>query len=277
MGNWVDAAQIVSGLAALVALRLSIVTTRAARRVPMTDSYLASWKAILDVIAVASEGRDAPPDEQTADALMRQFSAADHQLSVIEAMLRVRLYGRDVRSQLNNLLIDVLYEIPDIRRPESTLGLDAAPRPGWAHCSDEEWLRVNNSIPFTMMYASELWDLPGESGGEGLMKWYLPTVLHGLAARPDTVTSPTAPAQRQLAFLLDGYLNAFVLPWIRDASREALMGSLSLRDRLRLLQVHRDTSRHRRLSRRLRRMPDHHLGLFDPTRTPPKSGPTRVR
>ena len=94
--NWVDAAQVASGVAALAAVWLSVVTARSARRVPLTDAYMGAWQSILDVLTVATERRKEPPPEEDADRLMRRFEAADHQLSVIEATLRVRLYGRAI-------------------------------------------------------------------------------------------------------------------------------------------------------------------------------------
>src|SRR4051794_27397768 len=113
--NWVDAAQVASGVAALAAVRLSVVTARTARRVPLTDAYMGAWQSILDVLTVATERRKEPPPEEDTDRLMRRFGAADDQLSVIEATLRVRLYGRAIRHDAKCLLIDTLYDNPEIR------------------------------------------------------------------------------------------------------------------------------------------------------------------
>ncbi|MGY2702209.1 hypothetical protein [Nocardioides sp. HB32] len=233
MGDWVNAAQVASGVAALAAVWLSVVTARSARRTPLTEPYMAAWRSVLEVLTVATESRDEPPPEQEADALMRQFRAADHQLSAIEATLRVRVYGRAIRGDLNNLLLDVLYDDPEIREPgDHPLTTEHTPRPAWAGCSDEQWEQVINSVPFASMWISQVWELPGRPWDteEGLMRWYYPVVLQGLYVDPEhSVTAPGAPAQQQLAFMLSMYVDSFVLPWVRDASREALMGRLGLR------------------------------------------------
>lgn len=262
----VDLAQVVSGLAALAAVCLAVATARAGRRVPLTDAYMGAWRSILDVIAVATEGRSEPPPEERADELMRQFNAADHRLSVIEAMLRVRLYGRDIRHDLKSLLLDVLYDNPDIRGTDGRpLTLADMPRPGWADCSDSQWLRVANSVPFTSMLASQVWSLPGRlDDDDGLMRWYFPTVLEGLDAR-DSVTAPSAPPQQQLAFMLGGYVDAFLLPWIRDASREALLGRIGLRGHRMLWRRRRYRWRYAPPWRRRRRVAYHGVALFSPT------------
>ena len=230
--KWVDGAQLVSGFAAIAAVWLAVVTARAGRRVPLTDAYMSAWQAILDVVEVAAEGKSEPPTEERSDRLLRQFNGADHKLSVIEATLRVRVYGREIRHDLKNLLIDVLYDNPDIRQVSARpLSLSEFPRPDWADCTDEKWLGVANSVPFTSMLVSEVWDLPGQLGDtDGLMRWYYPTVLKGLDAR-DSVTAPSAPPQAQLAFMLSAYVDAFLLPWIRDAAREALLGRLGVHAR----------------------------------------------
>ena len=187
---------------------------------------MSAWQSILDVVEEATEGRTEPPPEERADLLLRQFNSADNKLSVIEATLRVRVYGRQIRHDLKNLLIDVLYDNSEIRAPGRPLSLADFPRPEWADCTDDEWLGVVNSVPFTSMLVSQVWDLPGELGdGEGLLRWYYPTVLGGLSAT-DSVTAPTASPQAQLAFMLSAYLDTYLLPWIRDASREALLGRL---------------------------------------------------
>lgn len=200
---------------------------------------------------------------------MTRFNSADSQLSVIEATLRVRVYGRSIRFDLNSLLIDTLYDNPDIRAvpPHASLTADDVPRPAWAHCTDDEWQGVINSVPFNAMWISQLWDLPGGpwlglDDQNRLMRWYAPIVLGGLRT-PGLVTSPDAPTQQQLAFLLKAYTNAFVLPWIRDASREALMGRLGARG-YRLLWRRRHT---RWLRRAVRGHPqtDPVLTSFDPT------------
>jgi hypothetical protein len=257
--NWVDAAQVVSGIAALAAVWLSVVTARSARRVPLTDAYMGAWQSILEVLTTATERREAPPPEAEADRLMRQFRAADHQLSVIEATLQVRVYGRAIRHDLTNLLIDVLYDDPDIREPGRPLTLADMPREEWARCSDEEWVRVVNSVPFAAMLVSQVWSLPDQPDDpDGLMQWYFPTVLQGLDAR-DSVTAADAPPQQQLAFMLGAYVDAFLLPWIRDASREALMGSLGPRG-------YRALWRKRRGWRRVpARRVNFGIGLFEPT------------
>ena len=262
--NWVDAAQVVSGFAALAAVWLAVVTARTSRRVPLTDAYLAAWQTILDVVEEASEARAEPPAEDRADLLMRRFKGADHTLSVIEAMLRVRVYARGIRSDLNNLVIDALYDNPDIRlAPSQPLNLPDFPRPEWAECSDEQWLRVVNSIPFASMLISQVWDLPDEVDNEsGLMRWYYPTVLQGLDAR-DSMTAPSAPPQEQLAFFLGAYLNAFLLPWIRDATREALLGRVGLRGYWKLWRLRRQRWRYAPPWRR--RVSYGGLTLFSPT------------
>ena len=145
-------------MAALAAVWLSVVTARSARRVPMTDAYLEAWQSILDVLAVATERRKELPSVEEADALMRQYRAADHKLSVIEATLRVRVYGREIRHQLKNLLLDVLFDDPEIREaPEAGFELTLAitPKADWATCSDEDWLRVMNSVPISSLFASD--------------------------------------------------------------------------------------------------------------------------
>lgn len=247
---WVSAAQIVSGVAALVAVWIGVVTVRSARRVPLTDTYMSGWQSIIDVLTVASERRESPPPEETADELIGRFRSADQKLAVVEATLGVRLYGREIRHDLHNLLVDVLYDNPNIRGAESVwLGLIDVPRPEWAECSDEDWVRVVNSVPFNVMFASELWSLPGQPEDlDGLMRWYYPVVLHGLGAR-DSVTSPHAAPQQQLSFMLSAYVDAFVLPWVRDASREALMGRLGVRGRLALQRKWRRQRSLRGLSR----------------------------
>lgn len=261
----VDLAQVVSGFAALAAVWLAVVTARAGRRVPLTDAYMSAWQSILDVLAVATESRPEPPPEARADELLRQFNAADHRLSVIEATLRVRLYGRDIRHDLKNLLVDVLYDNPDIRGTDGRpLTLADFPRPEWAKCSDDEWVRVVNSVPFASMLVSQVWSLPGRlDDDDGLMRWYYPTVLQGLDAR-DSVTAPSAPPQRQLAFMLGGYVDAFLLPWIRDASREALLGRLGLRGHRALWRQRRHRWRYAPPWRR-RRVGHYGMALFSPT------------
>ncbi|KQW45059.1 hypothetical protein ASC77_19960 [Nocardioides sp. Root1257] len=230
--GWVDAAQVSSGFAALAAVWLSVVTARSARRVPLTDAYMGAWQSILDVLAIATDvSRSEPPPKDDSDRLLQRVRAADHQLSVIEATLRVRVYGRAIRLDLINLLIDVLYDNPEIRDIDGTwMTLEDMPRATWADCSDEDWVRVINSIPFASMLVSEVWDLPGRPWDteQGLLRWYYPTVLQGLNART-SVTAPTASPQLQLAFMLGAYVDAFLLPWIRDASREALMGRIGWR------------------------------------------------
>ena len=187
-----DAAQVVSGFAALAAVMLAMATAKAGRRTPLTDAYMGAWQSILDTVAVATESREEPPPDESADLLMRQFKSADHRLSVIEATIRVRLYGRDIRHDLKNLLLDVLYDNHDIREP-GVLTLSDFPRPEWAGCSDEEWVRVVNSVPFASMLVSQVWSLPGRTDdSDGLMRWYYPTVLHGLGAH-DSVTASDAP------------------------------------------------------------------------------------
>jgi len=228
---------VVGGLAALAAVWLSVATAKAARRVPLTDSYMSAWRSILDVLAIAAEGRDRPPAEDEADRLMRQFRAADHQLSAVEASLRVRVFGRAIRSDLNNLLVTTLYDEPSLREPTVWLTVADVPRPLWAACSDEEWECVINSVPFTAMFTSEVWGMPGMADdADGLLRWYFPVVLNGLARSDDDVTAPNAAPQRQLAFMLGAYVNSFVLPWIRDATREALMARLGWRGQVRLWQ-----------------------------------------
>lgn len=263
--KWVDVATVASGFAALAAVWLSVVTARSARRVPLTDPYMTAWQSILEVLSVATEGRDQPPHEDQADQLLRQFNAADYQLSVTEATLRVRVYGRAIRHDLKNLLIDVLYDNPDLRVTVDShqLTLRTMEKPEWATCSEDEWQSVVNSVPFASMLISQVWSLPGQlDDNDGLMKWYYPTVLQGLKSK-DSVTAPTAAPQQQLAFMLGAYVDAFLLPWIRDASREALMGRVGLRG-------HRTLWRGRRYRWRYappwRRHPAHNgLSLFDPT------------
>ena len=263
--GWVNAAQVVSGFAALAAVWLAVVTARTARRVPLTDAYMGAWKSILDVLAVATEGRSEPPSEESADRLMRQFNAGDHQLSVIEATLRVRVYGRDIRHDLKNLLLDVLYDNPEIRQADiPRLTVADVPRPEWADCSDEDWLGVVNSVPFTWMFVNMMWSLPGRLDDDaGLMRWYFPTVSRGLDAR-DSVTAPSAPPQQQLAFMLGSYVDAFLLPWIRDASREALMGRVGVRGYRALWRQRRRRWRYAPPWRR-RRVDYSGLNLFSPT------------
>lgn len=266
MSNWVDAAQVVSGFAALAAVWLSVVTARSARRVPLTDAYMSAWQAILEVLSVATDpSRAEPLPEDEADLLMRQFRAADHHLSVIEATLRVRVYGRVIRHQLTNLLIDVLYDNPEIREASADrLTVQDMPREDWATCSDEEWLRVVNSVPFASMLVSQVWDVPGQRDDDhnSLMRWYYPTVLESLNS-PNSVTAPSAPPQQQLTFFLRAYVDYFLLPWIRDASREALMGRLGLQG---YRALWRGRLRHWRHVRQWRDLRTHgHLGLFEPT------------
>lgn len=251
-GDWVDAAQVVSGFAALAAVLLAMVTVRAGRRAPLTDAYMGAWQSILDTVAVATESREKPPPDENADLLMRQFNSADHRLSVIEATMRVRLYGREIRHDLKNLLIDALYDNHDIREPRAALTLSDFPRPEWAGCSDEEWLQVANSVPFASMLVSQVWSIPGRSDdSDGLMRWYYPTVLQGLGAH-DSVTASDAPPQRQLAFMLGAYVDAFLLPWIRDATREALLGRIGLRGHLSLWRQRRQRWRYAPPGRRHR-------------------------
>lgn len=156
--------------------------------VSVADAYMGAWQSILDVLAVATERRSEPPPEESADRLMRQFNAADHQLSVIEATLRVRVYGRAIRHDLTSLLVDVLYANPEIRQVDDRpLTLGDFPRPEWANCSDEKWLSVVNSIPFGAMLVSQVWSLPGRlddeddtaaGGGSGVTGLGLALALH---------------------------------------------------------------------------------------------------
>lgn len=264
--DWVAAAQVASGLAALAAVALAVSTARAARRVPMTDAYLGAWREVLMVLAAATERRDEPPPEDEADGLRRRFRDADHQLTAIEAALRVRVYGRAIRADLNNLLIDVLYDNPEVREVRvDALMAEMMPRAEhpWATCADEQWVRVLSSVPFASMLASQVWGRPGRpEDHDGLLRWYYPVVLKGLDAT-DSVTAPDAAPQQQLAFMLAAYVDSFLLPWIRDASREALMGRLGVRG-YRLLWGQR--RRRWRLDPPWRRRPRYPGPvLFDPT------------
>lgn len=262
--QWVDAAQVASGFAALAAVWLAVVTARTSRRVPLTDAYMAAWQSILDSIAEATERREEPPPEVRADLLMRRYRSADHRLSVIEATLRVRVYGRGIRHDVHNLMVDLLYDNPDIRHNSSAqLTLSDFPRPEWAGCSDEDWVRVVNSVPFSSMLISQVWDLPDDVDTDnGLMRWYYPTVLRGLDAH-GSMTAASAPAQAQLAFFLDAYLNAFLLPWIRDATREALLGRVGLKGYRALWRQRRKSWRYAPPWRRRVRYDG--LALFSPT------------
>lgn len=232
---WVNAAQIASGIAALVAVWVAIRTASAGRRAPLADAYLTAWQSILEVAGTAAYDDDKPPSVERANALMKQFELADQRLTVIEATLGVRLYGRDARFDLANFVHSALFDDPEVRDAGTQpLSLSAIPRPDWAHCSDEEWLRVANSVPFASMLVHQVWSVPGDPDNtEGLMKWYYPVVLRGLDTRA-SVTSSSAPAQQQLSFFLSNYVDSFVLPWIRDAAREALLGRVGLRGRLKL-------------------------------------------
>lgn len=261
MSSWVDLAQVASGLAALAAVVLSVSTIRSARRVPLTNAYMEGWQGILDVLVIACENRDSPPPVDESDQLMRKFKAADHRLSVVEATVGARVYGGTIRLDLNNLLIDTLYDDPDIRtvgvRPLTTTDL---PKDEWADGSDEDWERVINSVPFTCILANHMWGIPGKTDDyDGLMRWYYPVVLQGLRY-PGWASSPDTSAQRQLASLLNAYVNSFVLPWVRDASREVLMGRVGWRNRMLLV---RDNLTH--WIRRERKRDSHAQTLFRST------------
>lgn len=269
MSNLVDAAQVASGLAALAAVWLSVTTARAARRVPMTDAYVGAWQSILDVVTAAAAYREEPFPRDEAERHMRQFRAADKHLSAVEAALRVRVYGRDIRFDLHNLVVDVLFSAREAPEPVGH-GLTVAdyPRPLWADCSNDEWERVINSVPVGWMLATQICGLPGDPDDtEGLLRWYYRVVLGGLGrSDADTVTAPDSPPQAQLAFLLNAYVDTFLLPWIRDATREALIGRLGPRGRARLWRQRRQRLRHVRMPWWPRpAVPG--VRLFDPTDT----------
>jgi len=64
--------------------------------------------------------------------------------------------------------------------------------------------------------------------------------------------------------MLGGYVDSFLLPWIRDASREALMGRIGVRGHRALWRRRLRHWRHAPLRRRRRRA-DPGLYLFNPT------------
>jgi len=52
-----------------------------------------------------------------ANVLRRQYRAADHKLAVIKPTQRVRVYRREIRHRLKNVLIGVRFDDPAFESP----------------------------------------------------------------------------------------------------------------------------------------------------------------
>lgn len=221
--EWVDAAQVASGLAAVMALIFAATTVRASRRAPLAESYLRAWETILDIVVEASHGGPKAPDTDQAEKLLREYRSADQRLAVLEAALGVKAYGRDIRHDVHNILMDVLFEDTEARRDLTPLPNDVLEPPDWA--DPETWPRVSTSVAISSLLCNHIFDHPGDvnGGGDDMLNWYAPRVLRALD-NPDSVYSPLAEPQYQIARLLSDYHNDFLLPWVRDATREALLG-----------------------------------------------------
>lgn len=179
------------------------------------------------MVVEASRAGPEPFTIERADELTHQYRAADNRLTVLETALGVKAYRRSIRHDLNNILLDVLYEDTGARHDLTPLSSDEWPPPGPVRPAD--WSRVTTSAAISSLLLNQAMERPGVPGDdtEGVLRWYVPRVLDALD-NPDSVYSPDAPAQQQLARLLGDYHNDFLLPWVRNATREALLGRRGL-------------------------------------------------
>lgn len=231
MSDWVEAAQVASGVAAIVAIAISIRAVRAANRTPLADSYVRAWESIVGVVVkVANLGPD-PLPHADAEALLHEFRVADQRLAVLESALRVKVYDRSIRHQVNNLLIDALFNTDGTIVCEPfERGNDDWMVPAWA--DRDMWPQLGLSAAAQVLIANDvLWDRPTNRaahrpGEYELLEWYSDRIFRALNTE-NNVYSSLASHQHQVSRLVLDFNSEFLEPWIRNATREALMGRRS--------------------------------------------------
>ena len=222
--SWLHAAQFAASVAAVCALVIAVRSVRAVRRSPLAAAYLHAWDEFVSVVVEASNSGPEPFAESRAHELLLKARAASHRLDVLDAALGVKAFDGAARTHADIILVSTLFESDPDRQDVRAGDLPADLRP--ASVDRATWNMLGSSVAVAVLLRNDVlfsppanpWNLNNE-----LLYWYIPNVVRDLTST-DSVYSPSASPQHQLARLLGDYHDTYLQPWIKNAVREALTG-----------------------------------------------------